>query len=96
MRTTKSSSVRLPEQRPLVLGDRTRLRQVVLNLIANAVKFTAHGSITCAIEADSGHVTVAVHDTGIGILLAEQALIFNEFHQSERTAAAGMAVWGWG
>src|SRR5579859_260558 len=52
------------------LGDPTRIRQVLLNLISNAVKFTETGGVTVAIEADeqeAGSVTVKIADTGIGL-----------------------------
>lgn len=81
---------------PLVWGDRTRLQQVALNLISNAVKFTAKGTITLWVEVGAREVMVAVSDTGMGIPLAEQGLIFDEFRQSDRAARRGFGGMGLG
>jgi signal transduction histidine kinase/DNA-binding LacI/PurR family transcriptional regulator/CheY-like chemotaxis protein len=86
----------IPAQLPPVWGDRTRLRQVLLNLISNAVKFTAHGEIRLAAEAGAVSLTLSLSDTGLGIPPAEQAAIFDEFRQSERTAARGYGGIGLG
>ena len=64
-----------------VSGDPTRLRQVLVNLAGNAVKFTEHGGVTITAEAvpqDENGVTIAfsVADTGIGIRAEDQARIF--------------------
>jgi len=66
---------------PRVWGDEMRLRQVLVNLISNAAKFTERGSITLRAWADAEQVTVSVTDTGIGIAPEHQALIFEEFRQ---------------
>jgi signal transduction histidine kinase/DNA-binding LacI/PurR family transcriptional regulator/AraC-like DNA-binding protein/response regulator of citrate/malate metabolism len=86
----------IPGDLPMVWGDRTRLRQVTLNLISNAVKFTAQGSVTLLASADGTTVTVAIRDTGLGIPLEEQEIIFDEFRQSERTAERGYGGLGLG
>ncbi len=76
----------LPLARPWVRGDRTRLRQVALNLISNAVKFTDRGSIRMELSIASNEVTLSISDTGPGVPLADQQQIFDEFRSSERTA----------
>jgi signal transduction histidine kinase/DNA-binding LacI/PurR family transcriptional regulator/AraC-like DNA-binding protein len=86
----------LPESGPYVWGDRTRLRQVALNLINNAVKFTARGEVCLKVETGPGCVTVSVHDTGLGIPSEEQATIFDEFRRSERSMARGYGGLGLG
>jgi signal transduction histidine kinase/AraC-like DNA-binding protein/ActR/RegA family two-component response regulator len=86
----------LPQQGPWVLGDRTRLRQVVLNLIGNAVKFTASGTVVLQVETNDQQATVLVSDTGIGISPTEQESIFREFHRSERTIQSGYGGLGLG
>jgi CheY-like chemotaxis protein len=86
----------LPESGPWVWGDRMRLRQVVLNLINNAVKFTARGEVRLDVETRDEMVTVRVSDTGIGIPLEEQAAIFNEFHRTERSITLGYPGLGLG
>jgi len=79
----------------LVLGDYTRIRQVLLNLIGNAIKFTARGSVEIAVElavmpaAPPDHLTIrfAVSDTGIGIPEDKQQLVFEAFRQADGTTA---------
>ncbi len=86
----------IPDNLPQVLGDRTRLRQVVLNLVNNAVKFTARGEIALTAAAKGGNVIVMVRDTGLGIPKEEHEVIFDEFRQSERTTARGYGGLGLG
>ncbi|HUN05178.1 MAG TPA: HAMP domain-containing sensor histidine kinase [Aggregatilineales bacterium] len=66
---------------PEVLADDTRLRQVLLNLLGNAVKFTESGSITLQIRPEDGGVRLSVIDTGQGIDPALHESIFEEFKQ---------------
>lgn len=86
----------LPEAGPWVWGDQTRLRQVALNLINNAVKFTTHGSVSLRLVDQGQTVAVQVRDTGLGIPPAEQAVIFDEFRQSERSIHRGFGGLGLG
>jgi signal transduction histidine kinase/DNA-binding LacI/PurR family transcriptional regulator/AraC-like DNA-binding protein len=86
----------LPSTGPWVLGDRTRLRQVVLNLISNAVKFTSIGGVTLSVAIAPGETTVMVSDTGLGVPTAEQVCIFDEFQRGERTASRGYGGLGLG
>jgi signal transduction histidine kinase/DNA-binding LacI/PurR family transcriptional regulator/AraC-like DNA-binding protein len=74
----------LPARSPWILGDRTRLRQVVLNLLTNAVKFTPAGQIRLEVVVEQNHVSIMVSDTGIGITPTEITSIFDEFTRSER------------
>jgi PAS domain S-box-containing protein len=71
-----------------VLGDPGRLRQVLLNLLGNAIKFTKQGSASLVVSGsarpDGGaHLEFAVVDTGIGIALEKQRLIFEAFSQAD-------------
>ncbi len=71
-----------------VMGDPVRLRQVLHNLIGNAIKFTAHGQVilrAAPSEHPGDHIVLAVEDTGVGIPLAEQAHIFEAFQQAQAT-----------
>jgi signal transduction histidine kinase/AraC-like DNA-binding protein/ABC-type sugar transport system substrate-binding protein len=86
----------LPEPGPRVWGDRTRLRQIALNLVANAVKFTMRGEVRLTLNVDDDVATVSVSDTGLGISPDEQQLIFNEFRRSERSASRGYGGLGLG
>ena len=77
-----------PEVPPFLLGDPTRIRQILMNLIGNAIKFTPQGSITIAIEPLPGkqsldHFQFEVQDTGIGIPVEKQKVIFENFVQAE-------------
>jgi PAS domain S-box-containing protein len=65
-----------------VIGDATRLRQVLLNLAGNAIKFTETGGVSVVVEAGSpGDIVFEVRDSGIGIAPDQQARIFHEFEQ---------------
>jgi len=69
-----------------LLGDQLRIKQVLLNLVGNAVKFTSHGGITlhCSRTAGDDHLVqlrIEVHDTGIGISTEDQERIFRPFEQ---------------
>lgn len=86
----------LPESGPWVWGDRTRLRQVALNLVSNAVKFTARGYVRLSVEAGPGYARVSVADSGLGIPPAEQGAIFDEFRRSDRSVDRGYAGLGLG
>jgi PAS domain S-box-containing protein len=73
----------------VLLGDPVRLHQIILNLISNAVKFTAHGHIKVSVKLlhqDAEKVTIefAVHDTGIGISASKIATIFDNFQQADQ------------
>ena len=69
------------EDLPQVYCDRTRIRQVVLNLTSNAARFTESGSVTVEAYAQEGHVIVGVTDTGPGISPDDRAVIFEPFSQ---------------
>jgi signal transduction histidine kinase len=61
---------------PVGLGDEQRLTQVLLNLVANAIKFTDAGEVSIAAGARNGHFAISVSDTGPGIPLDQQDRIF--------------------
>ena len=72
---------------PNVVGDATRVRQILLNLVGNAIKFTANGSVTIRLETQLASpserfVTLTVEDTGIGIPEDRLVKIFNAFEQA--------------
>jgi len=68
----------------MVQGDARRLRQIVLNLLGNAIKFTDAGSVTLRLDAAPGRMAIEIVDTGIGIDSADQAHIFQPFYQAHQ------------
>ncbi len=73
-----------------IKGDPDRLRQVLLNLSCNAVKFTSEGSVVIAIHCTRGpggtHMRFAVRDTGIGIDTAQSEQLFDAFRQADSSS----------
>jgi signal transduction histidine kinase/ActR/RegA family two-component response regulator len=65
-------------------ADPMRVRQIILNLMSNAVKFTESGSVTLSARAAGEFVEIAVSDTGIGIPDKALAVIFDRFQQAEK------------
>jgi signal transduction histidine kinase len=90
--------VRLPEHLPPLQGDGERLRQILLNLAGNAVKFTDAGSVEIAVAVDGEQVAIHVRDTGYGIPHEALAQIFEAYHQADhgprhqRGAGLGLAI----
>jgi signal transduction histidine kinase/CheY-like chemotaxis protein/HPt (histidine-containing phosphotransfer) domain-containing protein len=79
-----------PDVPARVRGDLGRLRQIIINLMGNAIKFTEHGEVVLAVELDDSNGTgdglqlhFAVRDTGIGIPLEKQQLVFEAFRQAD-------------
>ncbi len=73
-----------------VLGDRTRLRQLFLNLVTNAIKYTAKGgAVELTLEATDGAAVFTVKDTGIGIAGADLPFIFDRFWRVDRVRSRG-------
>jgi signal transduction histidine kinase/DNA-binding NarL/FixJ family response regulator len=75
-----------------VLGDEGKLRQVLVNLIENAIKFTAKGRVGVGVGYDAGKLTVRITDTGPGIAAEEQARLFETFYQGAAGRASAMGT----
>jgi signal transduction histidine kinase len=91
----QSMLLELPPSLPLVRADKDRLRQIVLNLINNACKFTSEGgSITVRAREKDASVIVEVQDTGSGITKEEQQGLFQPYHQLEgaRQGLSGLGL----
>jgi PAS domain S-box-containing protein len=87
----------VPDSLPLALGDPDRLRQIVLNLAENAVKFTDEGSISIRGREVGNRLAIEVSDTGIGIAPDALPTIFEEFRQvdsnlTRRHGGAGLGL----
>ena len=77
-----------------VLGDEDKLREVYINVIDNAIKYTEKGSVSVTLSVDEAHFVVAVRDTGIGIAQDMQESIFEKFKRarSDRGVATGSGL----
>jgi signal transduction histidine kinase/CheY-like chemotaxis protein len=81
-----------PEVPDSVVGDLSRLRQIIVNLIGNAIKFTEGGAVGLSVGVDSRtpaelRLHFVVTDTGVGIALEKQKLIFEAFSQADGSTA---------
>jgi signal transduction histidine kinase len=86
-----------PPSLPPVAADRDKLRQVLVNLVANAVKYSpAGGRIAVDVSADDGRVAIAVRDEGLGIAPSEQRLIFEKFYRADANMTRGVSGSGLG
>ncbi len=95
VRSTMSTAIGLTKEKPIeivqdialnlspVQADRTRLRQILLNLLSNAAKFTDEGSITVKVWQRDEEICISVADTGVGIPAEKLSIIFEEFQQAE-------------
>ena len=87
----------LPEELPAVFCDRTRIRQVLINLLSNAGRFTERGGVRVAVRLEENDVVVTVTDTGPGIAPEDQQRLFEPFQQvdgslSRRHGGTGLGL----
>lgn len=82
-----SLQVNIPPNLPQVYCDKTRIRQVILNLVSNAARFTETGGITVQVSVDGRYMVVNVTDTGPGISAEDAEHVFDPFFQ------AGGSMW---
>lgn len=86
-----------PDELPLVYIDRTRIRQVFINLLSNAARFTDQGAITVTVGANHHDIFISVQDTGIGIAAEDLPKVFEEFRQLDgslhrRSGGSGLGL----
>ena len=81
---------------PVVITDPARLRQVLINLAGNAVKFTESGGVGLRVDARDGRLRFTVSDSGIGIAPDRLGVIFKEFEQVDGSAASRFGGTGLG
>jgi signal transduction histidine kinase len=81
----------------LVCGDRDRLKQVVLNLVANAIKYTAQGGkVTVNLSKEEGQGVFSVKDTGAGISSEDLPHVFERFYRGDKSRSRGKDGAGFG
>jgi signal transduction histidine kinase len=78
--------VTIPDDLPRIRSDRQKLKQILINLLSNALKYTPEGAVDILARHDAarGRIALAVRDTGIGIAPDDCARIFEPFHQAKR------------
>jgi PAS domain S-box-containing protein len=100
-RSRLSVTTHLPTDLPMIKTDRQKVKQIVINFLTNAIKFTAQGSVEIGVRyvKDTDSMTIAVADTGIGIAPADQERIFEDFRQADNSptreytgAGLGLAI----
>ncbi|MGH4052484.1 MAG: GAF domain-containing sensor histidine kinase [Clostridium sp.] len=69
------------EPLPIIMADKDKLMQVIINLISNAIKFTQEGCIVCSARVARDNIIVTISDTGIGIREEDKKYIFEKFSQ---------------
>ena len=78
-------TVNMLEDVPQVYGDPIRLRQMLMNLVSNAIKYTPDGGVIgVSLFAEGGEAVLVVSDTGIGIPLEDQPHIFDKFYRVDQ------------
>jgi PAS domain S-box-containing protein len=88
----------MPRALPTLKSDRQKVKQIVLNLLSNALKFTPAGSVTigAAYDAKARSIAISVVDTGVGIRVEDQAKVFEDFRQLDSSPARGYGGTGLG
>ncbi|NLC31156.1 MAG: HAMP domain-containing histidine kinase, partial [Candidatus Moranbacteria bacterium] len=81
-----------------VLADGNRLKQVLINLIGNSIKYTPQGSVTVSVGLKDKELGITIADTGIGISSEDQANLFGKFYriQNDKTKSitgTGLGLW---
>ncbi|HEY7058733.1 MAG TPA: ATP-binding protein [Vicinamibacterales bacterium] len=97
-RSNLAVSSKLRGTMPPMRTDRQKVKQIVLNLLSNALKFTPHGSVTIfgSYEQNRREITIAVRDTGVGIPREDQIKVFEDFRQLDSSPARGYGGTGLG
>ncbi len=90
-------SYKINESAPIV-ADRNKLRQILLNIIGNAIKYTKKGSVKTEISVSNEKVLIRVSDTGIGMSAEEQKGLFQKFYrirtkETEDVTGTGLGLW---
>jgi len=83
---------------PMIFVDAEKLRQVVVNIIGNSIKYTQVGSVKVFVEVDRGTLSIRVRDTGVGISAEDQKKLFEKFFraktkETEEIRGTGLGLW---
>jgi signal transduction histidine kinase len=88
--------MQLPESPVMLFCDPTKLRQILINVIGNAMKFTERGAVDICVSASGERVTFVVNDTGPGMTAANLELIFDPFTQLDQSLSRSKGGTGLG
>ena len=100
-RSRLSVTSHLPDDLPVLKSDRQKVKQIVINFLTNAIKFTSQGGVEIGVRyvSETDSMIIAVADTGIGIAAADQERIFEDFRQADNSptreytgAGLGLAI----
>lgn len=83
---------------PRISADPVRLKQALINIVGNAIKYTPQGSVSVMVTLENGRVSIRVRDTGIGISAEDQKQLFRKFHrvrskETEDIRGTGLGLW---
>jgi PAS domain S-box-containing protein len=97
-RSTLTVRPMMPKTLPPLKSDRQKVKQIVLNLLSNALKFTPAGTVSIAASYDRTDrvIAIAVSDTGVGIAADDRAKVFEDFRQLDSSPARGYGGTGLG
>ena len=97
-RSNLTVTTRMKGKLPIVKSDRQKVKQIVLNFLSNALKFTPQGFVTIGVSYDKSErcVAILVRDTGLGIPLEAQRKVFEDFRQIDSSPARGYGGAGLG
>lgn len=81
-----------------IIADQVRIKQALINIIGNAIKYTPSGSVTVMVDREKGRVSIRVRDTGIGISAEDQKRLFGKFirirsKETEDIRGTGLGLW---
>lgn len=87
-----------PTPLPNISVDSDRLRQVLINIVGNAIKYTPQGEVRVVASADATNVTIRVSDTGMGISAEDQQKLFQKFfrvknEETQKITGTGLGLW---
>jgi len=86
----------IPDDLPKVFVDEDKLRQILVNLIGNSVKYTKEGEVELIVEKDDKFVTITIKDTGIGMSAEDREKLFDKFYRIQSNETRGIVGTGLG